>query len=429
MKRILYLTSSWLFFVFHLFAQVPLCRTAMMEDLNYLSRQLMQIHPDPFCQISQSDFTKIKDLIVAELNERETVDSFYFKAARLVAALKDGHTTLLRPTFASSDRLKKGNVIFPLKIKIREGDLYAVYDYHTANALDTFRIISINGVEAKEIMKRMLSVCSYDKYEDIQYSMLEGKFIVLFNELYGAASCYRIGMEINGQPRECDKEGVSYEELTQLMKKQIVANYELHVNEEEKSAWVRFGDFYPTPKLLHFMDSVFDILKKEEIQELTVDVRGNLGGSSVMVDSLLAYLTGKPYCLYSQVELKISEPVKEKYRKRDSLFYTQIKDLPVGDIWMIQPSLTQSVPNSNLFKGKINVLSDRRTYSGASSFVHLVKNMKIGSVAGETGGGTTYFGDFLLFQLPCSKLKVAIATKKFTEYTTEEPENPKSRGN
>lgn len=430
MKRILYLISCWLFFVFHLSAQSDsLSSTAMREDLNYLVDQLIQVHPDPFYRMPQTVFGNIKDSIMAELDGMAPVDSFYFKAAELVAALKDGHTSLLRPTFASSDRLKKKSVIFPLKIKIREGCLYAVYDYAAASPLDTFQLISINGVHANEILKRMLSVCSYDKYENVHYSMIEGKFIVLFNELYGATPVYQIEMKINGENKMYDKAGISYAELARVMKKQMLANYELNLNEREKTARIRLGDFYPAPKLLQFMDSVFEILKKEKVQELTIDVRGNTGGSSVMVDSLLAYLTAKPYRLYNQVILKISEPIKEKYRKRDSLLYAQICNLPTGYEFIIRPPLIEPIPKSNLFTGKIKVLSDRRTYSGASSFVHLVKNMQIGNVIGETGGCTTYFGDFLLFELPFSKLKVAIATKKFTEYTTEEPENPKSRDN
>ncbi len=401
----------------------------MIEDLNYLTNQLREIHPDPFYRTSQSEFFRIKDSIVTELKETEAIDSFYFKAAGLVATLKDGHTSLLRPTFASSERLKNGSVIFPLKVIMREGRMYAVYDYKKSAALDTFQIVSINGLNTKSIMKKMLNVCSYDKYEDIQYSVLEGKFMVLFNELYGADEFYQIEMEINGQKRVKEWEGITYPDLVREMEKQTFVNYEMMLKKSEKTAKIRLGNFYPTQKLLHFMDSVFTVLKKEDIKELTIDVRGNSGGSSVMVDSLLNYLTDKPYRLYTQITLKISEPLKEKYRQRDSSFYHRIRELPIGSQYVIQPSLTLPVPKDNLFEGVINILSDRRTYSGASSFVHLIENKQLGKVMGETGGDKIYFGDFLLFKLPSSQLTVAIATKKFTEYTMEEPENPESRDN
>lgn len=73
--------------------------------------------------------------------------------------------------------------------------------------------------------------------------------------------------------------------------------------------------------------------------------------------------------------------------------------------------------NRTKFKGDIYVLANERTYSGAATFAHLVQNLAIGTVKGETGGTSVYFGDYIFISLPHSKLNVAISSKKLYEYS------------
>ena len=65
------------------------------------------------------------------------------------------------------------------------------------------------------------------------------------------------------------------------------------------------------------------------------------------------------------------------------------------------------VHRQNRYNGSLFVLIDDKTFSAASTFAGVIKEYNIGKIVGysATGGTIEYYGDFLLFKLPNTKME------------------------
>lgn len=67
------------------------------------------------------------------------------------------------------------------------------------------------------------------------------------------------------------------------------------------------------------------------------------------------------------------------------------------------------------------LLTNSATYSAASTFTGVFKELKIGTIVGEeTGGAISYFGDFWFLSTPNSKIQFHVSPKRFIQYGGEE---------
>lgn len=391
-----------------------LLKDSILLDLDFLYEKLQEIHPDPFMNISQSDFVSKKESIYREIDDSLTADDFYFKVGALLSTLKDGHTSVTRPLFKSARNLNYGNKIFPLDIKIIEGKLHSVYDNFTKDSI-LGEIESINNIAMEGIIEKIIKSSQYDKYPDIRYNGIERNFFLFYNELCGADSIYNITYK-----NRSDKyvtHGLSLEKLQKKMRKyySTIEHYKVHVNDEKNSAYIKFGNLIPHNKIYHFIDSAFALVNRKKVDTLVIDVRGNGGGSSKVIVEIMKNLTTDRFKIYDSVHIKISDYIKDSYQKKDSLFYQKISHLENGNIFKIT-SYFINPSNKKVYNGELIILTDKRTYSGASTFAHLIKTMERGEVLSETGGNRVYFGEYALYTLPHSKLKITVAIKKLVEW-------------
>lgn len=96
--------------------------------------------------------------------------------------------------------------------------------------------------------------------------------------------------------------------------------------------------------------------------------------------------------------------------------FRQICQLPDGELFEIKGTPVKSnMKEVNLYHGKTTILVNNKTYSGASTLAHTMKNLGIASVVGETGCPDVYFGNYLSFSLPNSKIDYYITFAKFYE--------------
>lgn len=173
---------------------------------------------------------------------------------------------------------------------------------------------------------------------------------------------------------------------------------------------------YNEKALKEFCDSVFKEINYRKIPEIIIDMRNNTGGSSPCVERLISYFPHPEYVLYSKSQIKVSTYSKAYNKERHPEIYSQICNIPDGELFVVKESLIEdNRKEANLYRGKIIVLVNNKTYSGASSFAHVMNKLGIASVEGETGCPTVYFGNFLPFTLPNSKIDYYITFAKFYE--------------
>lgn len=185
---------------------------------------------------------------------------------------------------------------------------------------------------------------------------------------------------------------------------------------DNTKAILTFRNVYQETELKVFCDSVFKEINDRKISDVIIDMRDNTGGSSQCVEKLLSYFPHPNYTLYSKSLIKVSQYSKEYNKNKHPEIYTQICNLPDGELFEIKDTPVKSnKKNSNLYHGKTTILVNNKTYSGASTFAHKMQGLGIARVEGETGCPNVYFGNFLHFTLPNSKIDYFISFAKFYE--------------
>ena len=144
-------------------------------------------------------------------------------------------------------------------------------------------------------------------------------------------------------------------------------------------------------EVVKFYDSLF---KTPLPENLIIDIRNNGGGNGNNGFELIGYLTAEPF--------KTSQYVIRHYT-------------PVQRAWGGEPdqlevnSYDWKPYKKPVFEGKVIVLAGPDTYSAAEDFLSAFKNIKRGTVIGQTTGGST--GQPLMYQLPFGGMGIVCAKR------------------
>jgi len=152
--------------------------------------------------------------------------------------------------------------------------------------------------------------------------------------------------------------------------------------------------------LRHF----FDTVREKRITRIAVDVRGNGGGDSTVVNEFLRYVDVPSYKMPGSV-IRWSE---------------EARALQTGlgkDAFAVTRRAPQEVPNRRVgdpFRGQLFVLTSKATFSSGNWFALLVQDNQLGKVLGEpTGNAPSCYGDILRFRLTHSGLSFTLSFKKW----------------
>lgn len=360
--------------------------------------------------------------IKASMTDSIKISDFYFKIAPFIANIKDGHSMMLPPiTSDFVSYVKKDGKTMPLRIKAVENVF--VVDYPIVmnsgfNEGDT--IFSINGVDSKDILKKAYDLWGSEKDNGIKEAAVNTYLSLLFWHMYRWDDSYVFMVKHGNTIEKKHLEGVPQSMAMKVRRERLSKNkpesFSCKFSSDYTQATLIIRNVYNEKALKEFCDSVFKEINYRKIPEIIIDMRNNTGGSSQCVERLISYFPHPEYVLYSKSQIKVSTYSKAYNNERHPEIYSQICNIPDGELFVVKESLIEdNRKEANLYRGKIIVLVNNKTYSGASSFAHVMNKLGIASVEGETGCPTVYFGNFLPFTLPNSKIDYYITFAKFYE--------------
>lgn len=382
-----------------------------ISDFDDLCSKLESVHPDLYLYQSKKEYENNKMKIKASMTDSIRISDFYFKIAPFIANIKDGHSMMLPPI--TSDFLsyvKKDGKTMPLRIKAVENVF--VVDYPIVmnsgfNEGDT--IFSINGVDSKDILKKAYDLWGSEKDNGIKEAAVNTYLSLLFWHMYRWDDSYVFMVKHGNTIEKKHLEGVPQSMAMKVRRERLSKNkpesFSYKFSSDYTQATLIIRNVYNEKALKEFCDSVFKEINYRKIPEIIIDMRNNTGGSSQCVERLISYFPHPEYVLYSKSQIKVSTYSKAYNKERHPEIYSQICNIPDGELFVVKESLIEdNRKEANLYRGKIIVLVNNKTYSGASSFAHVMNKLGIASVEGETGCPTVYFGNFLPFTLPNSKI-------------------------
>jgi Peptidase family S41 len=173
---------------------------------------------------------------------------------------------------------------------------------------------------------------------------------------------------------------------------------------------IDFRAFANPERFQKFLETTFTEIQRQKLTTLIVDLRNNGGGNSALGNTLLNYLTDKPFRQFSRAEVKVS-PQFEAYLKARGSELPWPSGSPIGSIVKVEIPFVLPTPQPLRFAGKLYVLIDGPTFSSASAFASVIKDFKLGVLVGaETSGHPTDFGNIYPFKLPNSNLEAWVSS-------------------
>ena len=393
-----------------------------ISDFDDLCSKLESVHPDLYLYQSKKEYENNKMKIKASMTDSIKISDFYFKIAPFIANIKDGHSMMLPPiTSDFVSYVKKDGKTMPLRIKAVENVF--VVDYPivmNSGFTEGDTIFSINGVDSKDILKKAYDLWGSEKDNGIKEAAVNTYLSLLFWHMYRWDDSYVFMVKHGNTIEKKHLEGVPQSMAMKVRRERLSKNkpesFSCKFSSDYTQATLIIRNVYNEKALKEFCDSVFKEINYRKIPEIIIDMRNNTGGSSLCVERLISYFPHPEYVLYSKSQIKVSTYSKAYNKERHPEIYSQICNIPDGELFVVKESLIEdNRKEANLYRGKIIVLVNNKTYSGASSFAHVMNKLGIASVEGETGCPTVYFGNFLPFTLPNSKIDYYITFAKFYE--------------
>ena len=393
-----------------------LSREQMIQDIDTLFHYIEEVHPDMYFVYSKEQLSNDIERVKSELEPSGDIYYFFKQVAPLVVKLGDGHTYLPPPYNEPSDY---DNVfLFPFLVKITYPDIVLrVQDdfTKTQNAIPVgAQITNINNRQANVMVQEMIDYISGETYF-YRISGVESRFQQLIHTLY-RDSTFNIEYVFNQEKHYIQVKGISYQDLLEKYSQQGLSNDNLYTfrNLPDKNIGIiELNVFWNEKRFKAFLDSTFQVLQKENIGNLIIDIRRNGGGDSSLGNELFHYISHVPYSQSGKTVHKFSDILKQYYVIHGETPPTNPNGIEVRENTnMIQPR-----ENNLRYKGNVYLLTSHFTFSSAAMFSWAFKYFGMGTVVGEeTGGLSVHFGAVMRQKLPNSGFHYGISTRKFYLY-------------
>jgi hypothetical protein len=393
------------------------------KDLMLFHEKLTSIHPlfldKEFKGKWENEFSSSKRLLKDSMTQNE----FYLISAPLLAYLNDSHSNFLCPT---DQRMKYmlggGGLSFPFSVKLDENRIF-VSEYYGEDS-HLFKggeeIVQVNDIASTDIIHEMQKLVGGNSIP-IKNLTIEMYFRTYMWMIFGFEKDYQLVLRNDShQLSNVFVNGITNEQFLKNRKRYSppkTEQYSLSIEEDEKISVLTIRTFSDLNGFCAFADSAFRLIAKKNIENLIIDIRGNLGGRSIVVDSLMNYLTSKPYKQYQKIETRISHDLKAYYKDKYPEKYEEIKNLAIDEQLSSNDELVYPINKKLRFNGRLFLLTDSKTFSAAATFAGVFKEQKLGVIVGEETGGTIeYFGDFWFLSLPNTGLQFHISPKQFVQW-------------
>lgn len=334
----------------------------IIEDIDFLERQLLKKHPDPFRHISQKDFTAHIQEIRVRSNSTGVKD-LGMEIMKLLAKLNDAHTELDISYF--------GSLVFPFKFRYISDGFYTVSTSLEYQQYLGWKLVAINNKPIDEIKKVLRAIIPIENEMSENYylssKLVEPKILNYFNVI---------------KDFECN----------------------FHFQKDNKEIVVR-------SKALHYSTKLIDIFKTIKELDWTLQKEG-LYKLQDIPELDTVYLQYNECTEMKEYTMQQVANDIQKFNRKNLII--DLRNNLGGDSDVLNPVLNYIKENENNLK--IFILIGVDTYSSAIyNLMELIEFRNTTTIGDIPHGNPTHFGEVESFKLPNSQLQIFISTKIFKE--------------
>jgi len=371
----------------------------LKEDLDFLFKTIEEVHPNMHAYISKEEFAKSRAQLYKQIDSPMNSRQLYQLVAPTVALLKNGHTYICPFSLTGNDK------VFPIGLRW-DGQDVIVEDSYAGNVLPLGgKVLTINGKDARDVIHKLARYFP-DEYKERNLREIERpEFLWVWLWLeYGNAEPLDLRVKsVDGTVKNYALKAVPLEQVKKPSRYEKMGNYTYRYMPEYGTGLIELNQFVDMKAFKKFLETTFKKIKEQKVSGLIIDIRRNDGGNSQLADALVRYLTGKPYCLFKEAQVKLSKQFCRQSK-------AQVTDEMIGTIFTEKGRLKQHGFNPLKFNGQTFLLISPICLSTSACFAAAIKHYEIGKLIGEETGGTTkVYGYCLKFEMPNSGLQMAVA--------------------
>lgn len=420
----------------------------LQKDYAIYRQTLEEAHPGLYWYTSKDSMNYYFDKGFQQLNDSLTEPEFRKILSYVTAKINCGHTSI-RPskTFAKyQDTVRLGRV-FPLSLKLWQDTAVVAANLNRRDSIlkrGTI-ITAINGLPMDKIVDTLFSYIGTDGYNRTnKYQVLSnrGYFGSLYSTLFGYPPAYSINFIDSmgragttllrpffpGSDTMARAQAVPVRRLPQPSRKerkQMRRNSVrlLKLDTTSHVAMMDLNSFGRGYGLKSFFRRSFRAIKKNKIEHLIIDVRGNGGGSVTNSTLITRFLSDHPFKVADSLYAIRKRKTYSRYIQNDffnrlflTLFAPKRKDgkyhFKYYERHLFKPR------KKNHFDGKTYILTGGNSFSATTLFASaIMKQDNVTLIGEETGGGAygnsawlipdmTLPGTKVRFRLPLFRLVI-----------------------
>lgn len=335
-----------------------LSKEEIEKDFDQLTKIIETNVPTPFYSSSKSVYDSLKKAISIDIPNYSSVKEVYKLFYPLVQTLNDAHFSIHLPDDFFSDSSK----YFPLKVIIQGNKLFIKENLSVDKRIQNGdEIVKINSVSVKNIIDTIRSCNFKSASEELFFEKWnEDFFYKRLAALFNTNSPFDIEM-VSGQHFKIsgiyesllkkdavDKKEPSFKILDHKIGYLIIPSLDWNTQD---------GRIFFDKKI----DSAFSFFQSNSVSDLVIDIRDNMGGSTLIAKDVLDYIYFKPYTL--------------------GLGETSFKNGVIKE--NTESNLHTPILHSNCFKGKTILLNNVLTYSSGHMMQVGFQYYKMGKTIGE----------------------------------------------
>lgn len=148
------------------------------QDLDFIREKIVNVHINPFTEISKSEFEKKYSEIRKSLQDGMTQKDFYYLAKPLIVTLNDEHSGM--SDYCVTDSIRNSMKVLPLKFRYEEGRMILTENFSDTSLNIGDELISLNGMPVNEVLETCARVIPGAKEERIPIAV--DKFWIMINK-------------------------------------------------------------------------------------------------------------------------------------------------------------------------------------------------------------------------------------------------------
>lgn len=365
--------------------------TQLEDDLTFLRGHLSDIHPQYHLYMTEESYDAMYEAIVQNLGSGLNVGDYYNLISPVIAKTGCSHTGIRLPEKYIRAQ-HKYNHYFPVRVFVKDKKAWVLGSVNDKKyIIPGSEIVSINHVPMENIIVRLLSMIPAEGYnKTTKYYEINRDFGSYFNLLNNSGQFqieYRESTD--SEIHTINIEAVSYKSYSSGKESAIQELPVIYpLNQELSTAIIQIKSFAlpDVNDFLQLMDSTFREIRKEEMNNLVIDLRGNQGGHPIFAAILYSFLTSENFTYF-----QFNEEVPE-----------------------FAPLYKPMEPADNNFKGNCYVLVDGGCLSTTGHLISLLRYHGRAIFIGEEPGSWFYCNDnSRQFKLPNTHIDVNIPRTTF----------------